>query len=530
LCKVFAATCERLGDHEALVVGTGAARRTWTWRMFRDQVRDVALGLRELGFQRGAFALILARNRPEHVIGDLGVVHAGGTPVSAYTTLSGEQIAYIASHCEARVAIVEDRAFADKLAALRGQLPLLERVIVIDGGAVEPWEVAWDQLLATGRAAHQQQPGAFDALWRQVAPDDTLTLIYTSGTTGHPKGVIDTHRNALWDLTSVRRVVATTEHDRIISYLPLAHAADRFLAYYASIVGGHTTYFCPDLTQILGLLTDVRPTFFGAVPRIWEKLHAGMLAAISNEPDEQRRRMVLGALEVGRQAVACEQRGEPLPDALRAQRTAVEPIFAAIRARVGLDQVRVTVTGAAPTPTEVIEFFHAIGVRISEVWGMSELGVIASINPLERIKIGSIGVMLPGIEGRIAGDGELQVRGGMVMRGYYKEPDKTAETIDPDGWLATGDVATVDADGYYTIVDRKKELIITAGGKNISPANLESLLKFHPLVAQACVIGDNRAYLTALIVLDPLVAPGWAAQRGIAGGIAELARDRKSVV
>jgi long-chain acyl-CoA synthetase len=249
-----------------------------------------------------------------------------------------------------------------------------------------------------------------------------------------------------------------------------------------------------------------------------------MLAALGSEPDEQRRRMVLGALEVGRAVVACEQRGEPVPDDLRTKRAAVEPIFGAIRARVGLDLVRCTITGAAPTPTEVIEFFHAIGIRISEVWGMSELGVIASINPLDRIKIGSIGVMLPGIEAKLAGDGELLVRGGMVMRGYYKEPAKTAETIDRDGWLATGDVATVDDEGYYTIIDRKKELIITAGGKNISPANLESLLKYHPLVAQACVIGDNRAYLAALIVLDPQVAPGWAAQRGITGGIAELAR------
>jgi long-subunit acyl-CoA synthetase (AMP-forming) len=267
----------------------------------------------------------------------------------------------------------------------------------------------------------------------------------------------------------------------------------------------------------------VRPTFFGAVPRIWEKLYAGITSGIAKEPDEQRKRLVMGAFEVGRAVVALEQRGEPVPAELRAKRAAVEPVFHAIKMRLGLDRVKCSVTGAAPTPVEVLELFHAMGLKISEVWGMSELGVVASVNPLERIKIGTIGTMLPGIEGKIAADGELLVRGGMVMKGYYKEPEKTAETIDKDGWLATGDVATVDADGYYKIVDRKKELIITAGGKNISPANIESLLKFHPLVGQACVIGDNRPYLVALLVLDGQVAPAWAAARGIAAKtLAEL--------
>jgi long-chain acyl-CoA synthetase len=268
---------------------------------------------------------------------------------------------------------------------------------------------------------------------------------------------------------------------------------------------------------------EIRPTVFGGVPRIWEKLHAAITSGIAHEPDEGKKRIVLGALEIARKVVALEQRGEPVPAELAQQRAMVEPVFAAIRTRLGLERVRFCVTGAAPTPREVIEFFHAIGLRIADVWGMSEIGVVGARNPMERIKIGSIGVAVPGVELRIAADGELLVRGGNVMRGYYKDPEKTAETLDGDGWLATGDIATVDADGYYTLVDRKKELIITAGGKNISPANLESLLKAHPLVGQACVIGDNRSYLTALIVLDSQGAPVWAAARGLAGKtIAEL--------
>jgi long-chain acyl-CoA synthetase len=520
LCSIFERTASRLGDAGALIHGD----IKYSWSRYREEVRDVALGLRDLGFKPGSFAVILGRNRPAHVISDLAIVHARGTPVSLYTTLSAEQMQYVASHCEATVAFVEDVEMLAKIEAVRSQLPQLEHVVLWSGEA--PGTISYQGLTARGRAAHDRDPKAFDAMWRAVKPDDTVTLIYTSGTTGHPKGVIDTHRSTLWDLTSARMTFATSDQDRILSYLPLAHAADRFLTYYSSLIGGHVTYFCPDVTQILQTLTDVRPTFFGAVPRIWEKLHAGIMATISREPDEQRKAMVLGALEVARQVVAREQRGEPVPDELRTKRAAVEPIFAAIRAKVGLDKAGVTITGAAPTPREVLEFFHAIGLRVADVWGMSELGVVASINPLDKIKIGSIGVMIPGAEAKLADDGELLVRGGMVMRGYYKEPEKTAETIDAEGWLATGDVATVDDEGYYTIVDRKKELIITAGGKNISPANLESMLKFHPLVGQACVIGDNRPYLTALLVLDGQVAPAWAAARGVAAtAISELASN-----
>jgi long-chain acyl-CoA synthetase len=525
LCTQFAATAARLGDAVALVGrGPDGESRSYSWNQYREAVRNVALGLNALGIPPGSFGVIMARNRPEYVIADLGLVHAGGTPVGLYNTLSPEQVSYIANHCDAKVAFVENEAFLAKFLAVRGELPKLERIVMLEGGSDEPGVTTWEQLLATGSAAHVHDPHAFDRLWHAVKPDDTLTLIYTSGTTGPPKGVIDTHRTALWDLQSMSSVVATSEQDRVISYLPLAHAADRVLNYYASLTSGHMLVFCPEVTQILATVLEIRPTVFGGVPRIWEKLHAGLTSAITKEPDEQRKRMVLGALEIGRAVVALEQRGEPVPDELRRKLAMVEPIFHAIREKIGLDRVKHTVTGAAPTPREVLEFFHAIGVRISEVWGMSELAAVGTRNPPDRIKLGSIGTALPGVELRLAPDGELQVRGGMVMRGYYKEPAKTAETIDADGWLSTGDIATVDADGYYTIVDRKKELIITAGGKNISPANLESLLKAHPLIGQACVIGDNRAYLTALIVLDGQVAPAWAAARAIAAtAIVDLA-------
>lgn len=524
LLDAFAETAERLADEPALRWRTGDGWAGLTWRGYRERVRDAAMGLRALGFAPGDFGAIMARNRAEHVIADLAILHARGTPVSIYNTLALEQIAYVANHCEARVAFVEDAAFLERFIAIRAGLPRLERIVLMDGESPDEWVIGWKDLLARGREQHERDPSAFEETWRQVTPDDLVTLIYTSGTTGPPKAVMDTHRNIMWTAESFRRLVEVSPGDQIISYLPLAHAAERFATHWQGIVRGGTVNLCADPAQLLLYLIEVRPAFFIGVPRVWEKLSAGIQAVLAAEPDAARRETVEGAIAAGREVVALEQRGEPVPPAVAARREAAEPVLAAIRARIGLDRCRVPITGAAPISTEVIEFFHALGVRIAEVWGMSELTAPATFNPVERIKIGTVGPPLPGVEARLEPDGEILVRGGNVMGGYYKDPERTAEVLE-DCWMRTGDVAEVDADGYYRIVDRKKELIITAGGKNISPANLEGLLKRHPLIGQACVIGDRRAFLSALIVLDGDVAPAWAAARGIeTASVAELAQ------
>lgn len=527
LCSAFADTAARHPDLDA--VKWRAPDGSWgalTWGQYREQVRDAALGLRALGFTPGSFGVLMARNRPEHVIADMGIVHARGTPVSVYNTFAPEQVSYIVNHCEATVAFVEDASFLEKFLKARAEMPRVERVVMFEGAAeaASDWVLSWDELLEAGRAEHARDPGAFDAMWRQVVPEDLLTLIYTSGTTGPPKAVMDTHRNILWTIESFRRMAQVEPGERVISYLPLAHAAERFASHWHGIVRAATVHYCPDMAQLIWYLLDVRPDFFVGVPRVWEKLYAGINAAIAAEADAARKAMIEGAIETGRQVVAHVQKGAPVPADLAARAAAVEPVLGAIRAKVGLDRARVTLSGAAPISTEVIEFFHALGVAIDEVWGMSELTAPATWNPLDRIKIGSVGVEMPGVECRIASDGELLVRGGNVMKGYYRDPEKTAETLDAEGWLSTGDVAEVDEDRYFRIVDRKKELIITAGGKNISPANLENALKQHPIIGQAAVIGDRRAYLTALIVLDPEVAPAWAGARGIeAASLAGLA-------
>ncbi|MGH2727383.1 MAG: AMP-dependent synthetase/ligase, partial [Actinomycetota bacterium] len=350
-----------------------------------------------------------------------------------------------------------------------------------------------------------------------------LTLIYTSGTTGPPKAVMDTHRNIIWHFEATKRVYEFFPDDYGLSYLPLAHAAGRTGAHWNPILFGGTIITVPDFNQLLVHLIENRPTLFVGVPRVYEKLHAGMNAALAAQPDENLKKIVIDAVETGREVVAHQQKGVPIPDELRARYDAVAPILQAVRARVGLDRLRVALVGAAPIATEVIEFFHALGIPVSEGWGMSELTAVATANGETRIKIGSVGPALPGVEVKLAEDGELLARGGNLMKGYYKDPEKTAEAIDDEGWMHTGDIGAVDEDGYYRVIDRKKELIITAGGKNISPANLENALKFHALIGQACVIGDRRAYLTALIVLDGEVAPVWAKGKGIdAMSVAEL--------
>jgi long-chain acyl-CoA synthetase len=527
ICSDLAATVEQHGGQDAFRIrradGTYDAI---TWAEFRDRVRDAALGLASIGVQPGDFVLIQARCTPEHSIADMGVVHARATPVSLYNTLAPEQIAYVANHCGARMAIVEDVGFLEQFLKVRGEMPSLEKIVLIRGAgeAETDWVVSWDEVTASGAAESERDRDAFDRMWEQVTPDDIATLIYTSGTTGPPKAVIDMHRTLLWHWEMVRRMYDFRSDDTGLSYLPLAHAAGRLSGHYQPISYGGTVTCVPDFNEMLVALLETRPTLFLGVPRVYEKLYAGINAALAAQPDENLRTLVQGAIGVAREVLAHEMKGAEVPADLREKHDRAKPILKAVLSRVGLDNVRWAMVGAAPISTEVLEFFTALGIPLFEVWGMSELTAVATGNQRGKVKVGSVGPAALGVEVTIADDGEILARGGNLMAGYYKDPGKTAEAIDADGWMHTGDIGTVDEDGYFTIVDRKKELIITAGGKNISPANIENLLKQHPLIGQACVIGDRRAYLTALIVLDPEVAPAWASSKGIeAATVASLA-------
>jgi len=492
-----------------------------TWADVRERVDVLARGLAGLGLDRGDTVALMLGNRPEFHLCDLAAVTLGAVPFSIYQTFSVEQIAFVVGDAAARVAIVE-QAHLPALLEARAELPGLEHVVVVDGEAPAGTR-ALGELEAAGRASGLD----VDAALAAVAAEDVATLIYTSGTTGPPKGVELTHANIFGAVRSVQQMIELPLGAKVISWLPAAHIAERAAHHYIPVVYAATVTVCPDPRRIVELLPQIHPTWFFAVPRIWEKLKAGLEAMLAAQPEE-RRLPAEAALEAARQAVRLRQRGEPLPDELaETVARADREMFSGLRTMLGLDEVVTVNVGAAPTPPEVIEFFHAIGIELAELWGMSETCGAGACNRAGAVRIGTVGQATPGVELRLARDGELLVRGQCVMRGYRNRPEQTAQALGSDGWLATGDVATIDDDGYVTLIDRKKELIINAAGKNMSPANIEATLKAaSPLIGQAIAIGDRRPYNVALIVLDADFAPAWAQREGIeARDLASLARD-----
>jgi len=508
MCEAFQITAAQFADKVALRTLGDAVSITFAG--YAQRVRRLAGGLHELGVRRGDTVGFMLTNRPEFHLLDTAVAHLGATPFSIYNTSSPEQIAFLLGDAGNRVMIVE-AALLDRAAQTLAEQGQVEHLIVLDGATSD--SVTLDEL-------ESAQPGAefdFDAAWQAVRPDDVLTLIYTSGTTGPPKGVQLTHANQLAESRGLDETMPAGPDDSTVSFLPMAHIADRGLTHYGQMVWGSTVSCCPDVTQVFAYVADARPTRFGAVPRVWEKLKAALEAGFAAEPDEARRAAVSDALQLGIDKVRLEQTGEPVPPALaEACERAETAVFAPVRARLGLDRCRSYVTGAAPSPLEMFEFFGAIGIPIREVWGMSELCSIATIVPADPIRYGTVGLPIAGLELRLDDDGELLVRGGTVMAGYRHQPEMTANTIDPDGWLRTGDIGRIDELGFLTIIDRKKELIINAAGKNMSPANIEQQLKQgSSLIGQAIAIGDRRPYNVALIVLDPDACATFASRLGL---------------
>jgi long-chain acyl-CoA synthetase len=511
---------QRAGE---VAVRTKDDETAWTWAQLRERVDALAAGLHALGLRKGDTIALLLGNRPEFHLADLAAMMVGATPFSIYMTYAPNQIEYVVADAGAKVLITEQQFLANVLEA-RKALPDLEHVIVIDGDAPEG-----TRSLADAVAAGEGTGFDVEASVAALAPDDVLTLIYTSGTTGPPKGVELAHRNLLAAVSGIEEIVQFPEGARVISWLPNAHIAERAAHHYLPIVFGFQVTCCPNPREIVAFLPAVRPHWFFAVPRIWEKLKAGLEAMVAGQPEEQREQ-AQAALAAARRKVALEQAGEPVPEELAAAVAKADAeMFAGLRSMLGLDEVVAINVGAAPTPVEVLEFFHAIGLPLGELWGMSETCGGGAVNPPDRIKIGTVGPATPGVELTLAEDGELLVRGGLVMLGYRGLPDKTAEAIDADGWLHTGDIATIDDDGYVKIVDRKKEIIINAAGKNMSPANIEATLKSaSSLIGNAVCIGDAKPYNTALIVLDADFAPAWAAQNGIEDTALEhLAHDER---
>jgi long-subunit acyl-CoA synthetase (AMP-forming) len=496
---------EREGD---VAIRTKDDAFTITWGALRDRADALAAGLHALGLRRGDTLALMIGNRPEFHLCDIAGMMVGAAPFSIYATYTAEQIAYLVSDAEARILICE-QAYLDRVVEARKSLPGLEHVIVIDGEAP-------GGTLALADIEGSEAEFDVEASVAALQPTDILTLIYTSGTTGPPKGVQLVHRNLMAACEGLDELIEFPKDGRVISWLPSAHVAERNAHHYLPIVYGLQITCCEDPRQVLSYLPEVRPSWFFAVPRIWEKLKAGLETMLASQPEEQRAK-VEEALEASLRKVRLEQAGEAVPPELAEQVTRADAeIFAGLRTMLGLDQVEAINVGAAPTPVEVLEFFHAIGLPLAELWGMSETCGAGTVNPPDRIRIGTVGPPAPGVEIKLDTDGEVLIRSDVVMTGYRNLPEKTAESFTEDGFLRTGDIGEFDEAGYLKIVDRKKELIISAAGKNMSPANIEATLKAaSPLIGQACCIGDRRPFNTALLVLDADFAPMWAGQQGI---------------
>jgi len=484
------------GGRPALRFRRGETIETTTWTQYGDAVRRAARGLIALGVAPGDGVVILASNRPEWFVADLAAMAAGGLPAGIYATSTAEQCRYIADHAGATVAVVETREHLERFLEVRASLPRLRAIVTMEEGTAADGVVPWTGLLERGAGIDE---GALEARLGAVRPEDPCTLIYTSGTTGPPKAVALTHRNVTFIASSVPALFGVGPDDRLISYLPLSHIAEQAVSLYLSMTSGACVHFAPRLERLAEELQAVRPDVFLGVPRVWEKIQAGVEAAGARRSPLERR-ISAWARRVGLAAGYARQRGGRVPWTYP---LAKRLVFSKVRRALGLDAARLCVVSAAPIARETLEFFLSLDIPILEIYGMSECTGPATLSRPGAYRTGSAGRAWPGTELRIAGDGEVLIRGPHVFRGYYRDDEATREAVDAEGWLHSGDLGEIDADGYLRITDRKKELIITAGGKNIAPQVIEGRLRQIPAVSQAVAYGDRRPYLVALLTLDP---------------------------
>jgi len=494
---------------------------TLTFAQLAEKVAVAAGGLRELGVGVGDRVVLMMRNIPEFHWLDLAVLVLGGTPISIYNSSAPDQISYLVNHSGAKVAILEDTGFTSKFLEVRDQLESLTTIVALVADGEAPDGVLGHSVVTNAT------PVDLAAETGNATPESLATIIYTSGTTGNPKGVMLSHYNLCWTaeslITSFEWKRSESVGKRVVSYLPMAHIAERMTSHYSMISFGYEVTTCPDFGLLREYLVETRPNLIFGVPRVWEKFYGGVTAQLAADPE--RASQFNDAVAAARPIAAKMAWGTESEEERSTFEFLDAVAFSTVRGLLGLDECELAVTGAAPISPELLGWFRAVGIPLAEIYGMSE-----SSGPMtfaaKRVKQGSVGPAVPGTEVKIFDDGEVCIRGGNVFLGYLNEPEKSAEALDDEGWLHSGDIGVMDEDGYVTIVDRKKELIITAGGKNISPANLESALKGISLVGQAAAIGDNRPFVSALVVLDPEVAPVWAAANGVEfDSLAELATN-----
>ncbi|WAL66888.1 AMP-binding protein [Amycolatopsis cynarae] len=519
--KLLRRNATEYGDLPALTSLDAAGEPTLTWAELRNEIAAVARGLADLGLGAHDRMLIMAPSCPEHLIADLAAAHLAAISCTAYATLSPDQIRYVARHSAAPVVVLHGASELKRWEQVLDDLPALRRIVVIDADAMPEGDdrfVSLADLRRRGAELHESDPTVFERAVEAVRPDDPLSMIYTSGTTGEPKGVVLSHHNVIHEAYAVLTEHDAPLHPSNIAYLPLAHIAEREISIYMPIVYAGHVHTLADPAGIAGALGRVHPQGFFGVPRVWEKMVAGLKTMLATVPEE-RRTTLLEANELLQQGYKLRDAGEEVPTELAERITETDrTVLAPIRALLGLDRLSFCSSGAAALPVEVLYFMAGLGVEIHEVWGLSETTGAVTTNSAAAFRAGTVGRPVADTEVKVAEDGELLVRGPLLFLGYLQEDGSIEPATDDEGWYATGDIGAIDADGFVRITDRKKELIITSGGKNIAPTRIEGLLKEHPLIGQAIAIGNDRPYVSALIVLDDEILPGWAAARGIEGG------------
>jgi long-chain acyl-CoA synthetase len=491
--------------------------QTLTWRGLRDEVAAWARGLAAVGLRGADRMLIMVSPRPEHWFADLAAAHLGAVPCTAYDTLSPSQLRFLAQHSKAPVVVLEGAEQVARWLPILDEVPDVHTFLVLDEAAIPAGDQrfrAAREVVEAGRAAQAADPGVFEETWRRVRPEQPVCLLYTSGTTGDPKGVVLSHYNVIYQAVELSRLIVTPDHSPTVSYLPLAHVAERLLGIYIPLHRANHVHICANPAQLVSALAAVRPIGFFGVPRVWEKMVAGLRGIVDAMPAEERAAFEAAhALRVA--AYKLRVGGQAVPDELAERVAETDRVLLPIRRMFGLDRVIGPGSGAAPIPVDILYTLAGLGIEVLEVWGMTETTGTATSNTHAAFRPGTVGRPAIGMEIRLADDGEVLVRGPMICLGYLQPDGSVEDQTDADGWLATGDVGVLDGDGYLSITDRKKELIITSSGKNIPPARIENLLRAHPLIAQAVAVGDRRSYVTALIALDPESVPVWAKLHGV---------------
>jgi long-chain acyl-CoA synthetase len=527
IVDIFWRNASRYGPRPALRRKVGEGWEVTTWDAYAEKVRHVAGGLIRLGLAPGERVGVLSANRLEWHLADLGVLAAGGVTVPVYPTNASSQVAYVLGHSGCRFLFVEDLDQLAKVLLRRDELPDLQRIFVFDRGEGLDHDLVGDlgDLDALSTEELAEHPSVLDDRARAIHTDDLATIVYTSGTTGRPKGAMLTHGNIAANIDNITSVVPVGPDDRFLSFLPLSHIAERTVSDFGEVLAGGETWFAESLAAVQEDLQECRPTIFFAVPRVWEKFREGVREKVEHANRAQRvlaeRYLHLAARKGGVTGA-----GPVLSMIEAAQYRALDAVIGrTIRAGLGLDKARYLVSAAAPVHPDLLRWFHGLGLPVAEVYGQTENCGVSTMNPPSDIRIGTVGTAVPGVELRIADDGEILTRGRNVTTGYYRDEAGTAELLDAEGWMHTGDLGRLDADGYLSITGRKKDLIINAAGKNISPQEIETRLRYEPLISQAVVVGDGRPYLTALLTLDVEALVEWASLHGRSGTVEQLSSD-----